>query len=306
MILCCGESLIDMLPVATHNGESAFLPVVGGSVFNSAVSLGRLGIQTGFFSGLSHDFFGKMLCDTLDEAKVDYSFATLSDRPTTLAFVKMVGQHAQYAFFDENTAGRMLHESDMPVLDEHIKALLFGCISLISEPCGSVYEALMTKASRENVIYLDPNIRVDFIKDRQKHLDRLSRMIRHSDIVKLSNDDLKWFADDVDEKVLAQEWLNNGAKLVVITKGADGMVAYSQQFCVEIESEKVEIVDTVGAGDTVNAGILASLEDHGLLNKQAITKLNEAQIYEALHLAKQVAAITVARAGANPPWRHEL
>ena len=306
MILCCGEALIDMLPVHTGKGESAFLPVVGGSVFNSAVSLGRLGIDTGFFSGLSQDFFGKMLCGTLSEANVDYSFAPLSDRPTTLAFVKMNGPHAQYAFFDENTAGRMLDNNDMPQLKQPIKALLFGCISLISEPCGSVYETLQKQASANKVICLDPNIRVDFIKDRQRHLGRLNRMIAHSDIVKLSNDDLRWFVGDGDEQFLAQQWLKSGPKLVVVTKGPDGMVAYSNEYRVEIESDKIDVVDTVGAGDTVNAGILASLEDNGLLHKDAIARLSEAQIYDALNLAKRVASITVSRAGANPPWRNEL
>lgn len=306
MILCCGEALIDMLPTTNASGQSAFMPVVGGSVFNSAVALGRLNIATGFFSGLSRDFFGDMLCQTLDEAKVDYSFAVRSHKPTTLAFVKLINQQAQYAFFDENTAGRMLEYSDVPEISAKISTLLFGCISLIAEPCASVYEALMTKAAAQKVIYLDPNIRANFISNRQQHYARLHKMIGHSDILKLSDEDLRWFDGDVTFDDFANQMLQIGPKLVVITKGKQGIVAYSKHHCVDIVGEKIEVFDTVGAGDTVNAGILASLEQQNLLQKNAINSLTDEQIYNALSLANKAAAITVSRAGANPPWYYEV
>ncbi len=194
MILCCGESLIDMLPRETAAGETAFQPFAGGSVFNTAIALGRLEVPTGFFSGISSDFFfGEVLRDNLARSNVDYSFAAISDRPTTLAFVRLVDGQARYAFYDENTAGRMLAESDMPYVDDAIDAMLFGCISLISEPCGSVYEALMGREAPRRVMFLDPNIRAGFITDREKHLARLKRMIALADIVKLSDEDLARF-----------------------------------------------------------------------------------------------------------------
>lgn len=306
MILCCGEALIDMLPREAATGETAFVPFAGGSVFNSAIALGRLGVPTGFFSGISSDFFGEVLRDTLARSNVDYSFAAISDRPTTLAFVRLVDGQARYAFYDENTAGRMLSESDMPFVDESIDAMLFGCISLISEPCGSVYEALMTRESKKRVMFLDPNIRAGFITDREKHLARMKRMIALADIVKLSDEDLNWFGEHGSHDEIAAEWLKLGPKLIVITKGAHGADAYTAHATVRVPGVKVDVVDTVGAGDTVNAGILVSLHNQGLLNKAAIATLNDDQIHAAIALGVRAAAVTVSRAGANPPWAAEM
>ncbi|OYR19911.1 carbohydrate kinase family protein [Brucella thiophenivorans] len=306
MILCCGEALIDMLPRETANGETTFLPLAGGSVFNSAISLGRLNVPTGFFSGLSSDFFGEVLRDTLARSNVDYSFSAISGRPTTLAFVRLVDGQARYAFYDENTALRMLSESDIPPVDDTIAALLFGCISLISEPCGSVYEALMTREASKRVMFLDPNIRTGFITDREKHLARMKRMIALADIVKLSDEDLEWFGEKGSYDEIAAEWLKLGPKLIVITKGAHGADAYSPSATVRVPGVKVDVVDTVGAGDTVNAGILANLHSQGLLNKDAVAKLDEDQIHAAVALGVRAAAITVSRAGANPPWATEM
>ena len=116
MILCSGEALIDMLPRETVDGENCFSPHAGGAVFNTAIALARLGAPTGFFSGISTDLFGTILEDRLTAAGVDSSFAARSDKPTTLAFVTLTGGHAKYAFYDENTAGRMLDTSDLPNL----------------------------------------------------------------------------------------------------------------------------------------------------------------------------------------------
>src|SRR6056297_1116438 len=136
MILCAGEALIDMLPRETAAGEPAFAPHAGGAVFNTAIALGRLGAETGFLSGLSSDMFGTILDDALLAAHVDASLAIRSDRPTTLAFVKLTDGHADYAFVDENTAGRMLREADMPPVPDRVGAMFFGGISLPVEPCG--------------------------------------------------------------------------------------------------------------------------------------------------------------------------
>ncbi len=306
MILCCGEALIDMLPRETASGEPAFAPRAGGSVLNTSIALGRLGVSTGFFSGLSSDFFGEILRDTLARSNVDYSYSAISDRPTTLAFVRLVDGQARYAFYDENTALRMLSESDIPLIDDTIDAMLFGCISLISEPCGSVYEALMAREAARRVMFLDPNIRASFITNREKHLTRMKRMIALADIVKLSDEDLDWFGESGSHAEIAANWLKRGPKLIVITKGARGAVAYSADKIVSVPGVKVDVVDTVGAGDTVNAGILASLHAQGLLSKEAIAALDEDQIHTAVALGVRAAAITVSRAGANPPWAVEM
>lgn len=306
MILCCGEALIDMLPRKTDAGEPAFVPHSGGAVFNTAIALGRLGVPVSFFTGLSTDFFGDRLRDELEASGVGLAHVRLSDRPTTLAFVKLADGQASYAFFDENSAGRMLTEADLPVLDDGVSALHFSCISLIPEPCGSTYEALMRREHARRVTMLDPNLRPAFVKDRQKHLERMYRMIGMADIVKLSDEDIAWFGEAGSHDEIAARWLGMGPKLVVLTAGARGATGYTRAARVAVPAGSAHVVDTVGAGDTFNAGILAALHDGGLLEKTAIAGLTGAEVENALALAARTAAITVSRAGANPPWRAEL
>lgn len=306
MILCCGEALIDMLPRRTESGETAFAPYAGGAVFNTAIALGRLGAPVEFFSGLSTDLFGQQIMQVLAESKAGTRYAHFAALPTTLAFVELKDGHASYVFYDEGTAGRMLSARDLPELAEDIDALLFGAISLISEPCGSTFEALMAREHGRRVTMLDPNIRPGFIPDRARHADRIRRMVGMADIVKLSDEDLGWFEEDGTREDIIARWLDKGPKLIVVTCGGDGATAYTKNHSVSVEPAKVEVVDTVGAGDTFNAGILASLNEQDLLTKPALADLSEEAIRTALTLGARAAAITVSRAGANPPWRHEI
>ncbi|MER9061305.1 carbohydrate kinase [Mesorhizobium sp. M0482] len=306
MILCCGEALIDMLPRTTTEGEPAFAPYVGGAVFNSAIALGRLGAPAGFFSGLSSDLFGGQFREALGASKVSSTYAHTSPRPTTLAFVRLSNGQATYTFYDENTAGRMLTIEDLPEVGSEIEAMLFGAISLISEPAGSAYEEFMRREHERRVMMLDPNIRPNFIPDKAKHLRRIRNMMAMADIVKLSDEDLNWFGEAGSHEDVVRNWLDRGPKLIVVTHGSEGAVGYSSQHRVTVVPDKVEVVDTVGAGDTFNAGILASLHEQGLLSKTAIASLPEDAIQKALTLGAKAAAVTVSRAGANPPWRHEI
>src|SRR5206468_6983860 len=130
MIVCCGEAVIDFLPRKSADGEAVYQPFNGGSIFNTAIALGRLGIPTGFFSGLSTDFFGDSLKEGLKASKVDLRYTKIWDRPTTLAFVKLDNGHARYSFFDDNSASRMLTKKDLPKLAPNVAALHFGSISL--------------------------------------------------------------------------------------------------------------------------------------------------------------------------------
>lgn len=305
MIVCCGEALIDMLPRETASGEAAFAPYAGGAIFNTAIALGRLGVETGFFTGLSSDMFGEVLRKALTVSNVSQRYLATLDLPTTLAFVKLDNGQATYAFFDENTAGRMITEADLPAFGADVEAMHFGAISLMSEPCGSTYEALMRREAPRRVISLDPNIRPAFIKDRKAHLARMERMIAMSDILKLSDEDLDWFGFGGGDEA-AETWLKAGPGLVVVTRGKDGAVAYSREHKVAVPGELVTVADTVGAGDTFNAGLLASLKRGALLTKEAIVALDEAAIRNALALGVKAASVTVSRAGANPPWTEEI
>ncbi|NDV02474.1 carbohydrate kinase family protein [Pseudoroseicyclus tamaricis] len=303
-ILCCGEALIDMLPRETAAGEEAFAPYPGGSVFNTAIALGRLGAETAFFSGLSTDHFGTLLRRALEASEVDAAPAALSERPTTLAFVRLVNGQARYMFYDENTAGRMIAEADLP--PSGADALFFGGISLVVEPCGAAYEALQAREAPARVTMLDPNIRPTFITDEVAYRARMERMIARADIVKISDEDLRWLSGDAPLERLAEEMLAAGPKLVCVTEGAKGVTGYHASGAVFVEAEEAEVVDTVGAGDTFNAGVLASLAGAELLSKPAVAALGEADIRAALELGAKAAAVVVARAGANPPWAREL
>lgn len=306
MILCCGEALIDMLPRASANGELAFVPHVGGSIFNSAIALGRLGVEAGFLSGLSSDLFGGQLRKALEESRVDTRHVIVSKRPTTLAFVTLADGQANYMFYDENTAGRMVNGDDIPTSMDGIDAMLFGGISLIPEPCGSAYEGLMTREHHRRTTMLDPNLRADFIPDAAMHDARLRRMIAMADIVKVSEDDLAWFGEDGSHAAIAGRWLENGPKLVVITGGERGATAYTTSETVSMPARDVRVVDTVGAGDAFNAGLLTALCETGNLAKDRVGALDEESIANALAFATSVAAAAVSRAGANPPWRNEV
>lgn len=306
MILCCGEALIDMLPRETRAGESCFAPHAGGAVFNTAVALGRLGAAAGFFSGLSSDFFGDQLREVLAESGVDTSLCVTADRPTTLAFVRLVAGQAAYAFYDEATAGRMLSPSDLPALPESVTALFFGGISLVGEPCAAAYEALLTREGGARAVMIDPNIRPGFITDEGTYRARIGRMLGRADIVKLSDEDLRWLEGAGEIATLAAGVLARGPKLVLITEGAKGATGFADGLEVSVPAREVEVADTVGAGDTFNAGILAALDAAGCLSKAGLSTLSAEILSDALDLAVRAAAVTVSRPGANPPWRHEL
>lgn len=308
MILCCGEALIDMIPSPTQEGQHGFVPHTGGAVFNTAIALARLGVQTGMLTGLSCDMFGQQLQTALKASHVDLSHVLMSDRPTTLAFVQLTDGHATYSFFDENSAGRMLVASDMPALSSEVSALFFGGISLACEPCADAYGALLDREANSKVVMLDPNIRPGFIADIARYRSRLDHLIRRADIIKVSDEDLNWILPaplSLREKIEAL--LDKGPSLVILTRGGDGATAFLPNGTeMTVPAAKVQIVDTVGAGDTFNAGFLAKLSELGDLSKAKLKTLTTESLKAALSHGAQVAAITVSRAGANPPWADDL
>lgn len=301
-ILCCGEALIDMLPCAATTGEACFAPHTGGALYNTAIALGRLGAPAGYFGGLSRDLFGRMLEQDLRAARVDSTLAPRSDAPTTLAFVTLTDGQASYAFYDENTAGRMLSRDDLPALPDSVSALFFGGISLVSEPCADSYAALAECEANSRLIMLDPNIRPGFIRDAARYRARLDRLLGLADVVKVSDEDLDWITGTTDPTAL----LEAGAKLVLMTRGAEGVTAVSAHGTRALPATRVDVVDTVGAGDTFNAGFLAGLHRAGLASKPAFAKASLDALAPSITLGLRAAAITVSRAGANPPWAEEL
>jgi fructokinase len=308
MILCCGEALVDMIPTPTVSGADGFVPHCGGAVYNTSIGLGRLGVQTGMLTGLSSDMFGQLLSAGLRASQVDVSHVILSERPTTLAFVRLVDGHATYEFYDENSAGRMLGPEDMPALSSEVSALYFGGISLACEPAADAYAELLERNAWAQAVMLDPNIRPGFIRDIARYRARLDRMVALADIVKVSDEDLNWITPEplsLREKV--EGLLDKGASLVILTRGGEGATGFMADGCeVQVPALKADIVDTVGAGDTFNAGVMAKLSELGCLHKAGLARLDPESLRLALSYGARVAAITVSRAGANPPWASEL
>ena len=306
MILCCGEALMDMLPDTNGNGEHVLRPVTGGSVFNTAIALGRLEETAGFFSGVSTDGFGRSLIASLEDAGVSHGSCIRSSSPTTLAVVDLSDGDAVYTFYDEGSAGRMITTSELPTVPDNVSTLLFGGISLIPEPCGSAYESLLIQNASDHIIYIDPNIRPGFIDDEVKHRERIHRMIAHCDIVKVSDEDLSWIEPDRDHAGAIQKWLDGGTSVVLLSRGGEGSEAHTASGVITADAVKIEVADTVGAGDTFSAGFLASLNQQIGLEKSKMASLDNATLQTALEFANKAAAITASRDGANPPRLSEI
>ncbi|MDP0927771.1 carbohydrate kinase [Paracoccus onubensis] len=301
MILCSGEALIDMVP---ENG--VFRPLAGGAVYNTAIALGRLGEPTAYLWPISRDSFGEVLLRPLTEAGVDTGLCPRSDRLTTLALVTLAGGEARYAFYDEGSAGRMLSPDEIPALPAQTEAIFAGGISLVPDPCGAAIEALIQRNHAKLPVMVDPNIRPFFIKDEQAYRARLARILPQADIVKLSADDLEWLYPGFGIEDAARQVLALGARIVLQTGGASGARAIWSGETVEAPAIRTSVADTIGAGDTFNAGVLASLRRQGILSKPGIAAITGDQLHAALGLGAQAAAITVSRPGANPPWAHEM
>lgn len=305
MILCCGEALIDMIP---QPGGAGFAPHVGGAVLNTAVALGRLGVPVGLVTGLSSDPFGQLIETALDGSNVSTAHAVRSDRNTTLAFVHLDNGQATYTFYDDNTATRAITTADMPTLPEDTEAVFFGGISLCNPPVADSLLDLALAQSADRLVMADPNIRPSFVSDHAGYRARLNALLGRADIVKLSDDDINWLiegAASLHEK--GQAILDMGPKLLLLTQGSAGATALQKGGNqVHVPATSVKMVDTVGAGDTFNAGCLAALRADDALDPDVLATLNEATLTNMLTLAARAAAVTVSRAGANPPWANEL
>ena len=307
MIICAGESLIDMV---SFRGEAEYTPHVGGSNFNSSIALGRLGADTYYFGAVSNDSYGELIESKLRHSKVKEDFVIKTNRPTTLAYADVIDGIAEYTFVDEHSAGRLLDSSSLkPFLDgvKKAKALLVGGISLQAEPCGSSWQSFIEEVAGHLPIYFDANVRPDFIENKQAYLARFIELTHKVDILKISDEDYRYLFGAQDINEVSKSWLDNGIKLVILTLGSEGSkVINGNGNKVFAESLKVDVVDTIAAGDTFNAGFLLNLDEQGLLDIDSLNTLTEAQLETALSFANKVASITVTRKGANPPWQEEL
>jgi fructokinase len=304
MILVCGEALIDLFVGPREGTELPARAVAGGSPFNVAIGLARLGVPSAFLGGISRDRFGTLLADILKSEGVDDRFIVRTDRLSTISAVATApdGQPS-YAFHGEGAADRSLELSDLPAaLPPEIQALTFGSYTMVVEPVGSAFAALAERENGRRVVSVDPNLRPTVVGDMARWASAAERFYRTATLIKASDEDVRiaW-GGQVSIAEAAAYWLGRGARLVVVTEGAQGATAFSAAGSVSVPGHSVVVRDTVGAGDTFHAALLARLANTGRLDPDAIAALDLQAIGDLLAYATTAAAITVTRRGADLP-----
>ncbi|HEY2191069.1 MAG TPA: carbohydrate kinase [Actinomycetospora sp.] len=307
-----GEALVDLVPVdmqrsgaGPSSGEERPLaplaPRLGGGPYNVAIGLGRLGIPTTMLTRLSTDAFGDALLDRLRDSHVDDALVQRGDEPSTLAVVTLDGSGAaRYSFHVAGAADRLVADpGDLPA---DTAALAVGTLSLVLEPGASVYAALARRAADAGIfVSLDPNIRAALVPDPDAVRARLDAIAARAGLVKLSDEDAHWWRRSPADLLAA------GAAAVVVTRGTEGLVAHTRRGEVAVGADTSRpVVDTIGAGDSVHAALLAHLQAHDLLDRDRVVDLDDDGWRAALGFAARVASWTVSRAGAEPPTRAEL
>ena len=292
-IWVCGEVLIDILPTG---------PVVGGGPANTAKALARLGHDVHFIDGISSDAFGASASAELLNDGVNLDLALASDKPTCTATVTLdAAGGASYEFLIDGTATFDFASSWLPDPYRYQPQVLhIGTLVTVIEPGASaLYDWVMQVAELAPIVF-DPNIRPSVMPDRDSYEAAVEKWAALSAVIKVSDDDLAWLFPNQSIDDVANRWINDGAFLVVVTKGANGIMGYTSDGRVEVPGVKVDVVDTVGAGDTVGAIVVEAMLAHGLV------ELRGDILRGVLTRAAAAAAITCSRKGAQPPYKHEL
>lgn len=306
-IAVLGEALIDL--VETGDDEPR-LARPGGSPYNVAIGLARLGRLTTFVGRLSHDPLGTILRNHAVHSGVDLSLSVDAPEPTTVALVELGDDGgAQYRFGVAGTSDFAWTDAELASLTSDVAALHFGSLASWTPP-GDAAIARRVSALREaTFVSYDPNVRPQLQPDIEQARPQVEQSVQRAHLVKASAEDIAWLypGSDVDE--VARGWLAwqpQGPAVVVVTRGADGSTAHTATEQITRAVARIDVVDTVGAGDAFTSGLLDALDRRGLLTPAAVRDLDAAMLGELLDDAALVAAITCSRAGANPPRRNEL
>ena len=307
MMLSCGDALIDFVPASTADGREAVMPKVGGSCLNVAIGLARLGVPTGFVGGVSFDMFGHMIADHALASGVELRHATRSDHQTTLAFVRAVGGESQYAFYDAGTASRNWAYRRKTIAFAEIEAMHIGSTTLVNDT-GATETARMISDARSTVtISFDPNCRPNLVKDKDAYRARMEAFAAGADIVRMSDVDFDYLYGGDACEARAATLLAQGASLFVVTRGADGAQAWHRSAgAVAVATPPIKVVDTIGAGDSFQSALLFALHGQGRIKRAALANISRDELDRALSFAAKCAAFTCTRAGADPPYRHEI
>lgn len=313
MILVCGEALIDLFIDLSGEGlGSDAMParaVPGGSPMNVAIGLRRLGIDSSFLGGLSRDAMGARLAALLTREGVALDFAPRTPRRTTLAMVATdASGHPAYSFYGEGAADVSLSASDLPpALPDTVQAITFGSYTLVVDPVGAAYLALARRESGRRVISVDPNMRPTVTPDRDIWRARFHDFVDCATIIKSSDEDIALgYGEGAEMDRVAADWLRRGVRLVVVTRGAKGSRAYTKTHRVDAPGRAVSVIDTVGAGDTVHAAMLARLQARGRLSADGVGALDAGALGDLLDYVNAAAALTCSRKGADLPTASDV
>ena len=311
MYLVCGEALFDFFaqsPESMVTGQVNFRAIAGGSPFNMAVGLRRLGVDTALFAGLSTDYLGRRLKQVLVNEGVSTEYLHDLDAPTTLAMVALDASGSPaYSFRGEGCADRQLHGHHLPLLGPEVRGVHVGSFSLVVQPVGDTLLALVKRESGQRLISLDPNVRLNPEPDIERWRQRISELIPYADVIKVSDEDLELLYPGQDAQQIARSWLNHRCQLVFLTRGSQGASVFSREHGQRsVPASLVQVADTVGAGDTFQAAVIAWLTGHGLDSIEGVQGLSALQLDALLDFASRAAALTCSKTGPDLPYRAQL
>ncbi|MDQ0704261.1 fructokinase [Pseudomonas sp. W3I7] len=311
MYLVCGEALFDFFSEEEASGQASrvnYKAIAGGSPFNVAVGLRRLGIESALLGGVSNDFLGQRLQQVLKDEGVSQQFLLEFAAPTTLAMVAVGANGSpQYSFRGEGCADRQLTLEHLPTLGDEIRGLHIGSFSLVVQPIGDTLLSLVKRESGKRLISLDPNVRLNPQPDIQLWRERVAELVKHADLIKVSDEDLHLLYPDQSPESVLQGWLQHRCQLVFLTRGGDGATVFSRQHGSWSQpAVKVVMADTVGAGDTFQAALIAWLTEQQLDSIDGLQQLTRAQIDSMLGFAIRAAALTCSKTGPDLPYRQQL
>ena len=322
MIICCGEALIDMFRTEIPRFGEAYVPLPGGSPYNTAIAIGKMGVPVKFLGCFSTDSFGDMLIKQLKANRVGVDLVVRSEQNSLLAFVKQgKAKEPLYTFYTENCAGPGLNMASIPPsLPDKTKCILFGSISMTMEPIASTIEALILReGSRKGadqmdgapVISFDPNVRPFMIRDRIAYIGRIEKSIAASTITKMSLRDFEYIYPKMAPEKALQKILTMGPRLAICTLGSKGTIALLRKndgsiTKVNVPTVSIPLVDSVGAGDAFHGALLSWLQMKKKMSRSAIVNLQENELHDAIFFANKAAAIVCSRRGADPPSRKEV
>ena len=308
MILVGGENLMDMIQIDNQNENALFEAVPGGSPYNLAIAAGRQGVKVGYVTPISKDKNGEQLAQNLFNSNVSLLGPRVT-APTSLAMVHIEDAIPSYSFYREETAERLVTlDSLSKNLTSEVSIFHIGSLALTGGEDALVWEEFVKRTRENNVkVSLDPNVRPSLIAEPDVYRQRIKNLMTEVDILKLSDEDLLWlFNDSADEtNALAELEVIARAEILIVTKGSQGSAIFHEKKWHEITSHPVEkLSDTVGAGDTFMASVLAWVMKKQKLNELALLELNEKK--DLLNYAAKAAALNCEKQGCNPPWKNEL